>query len=697
MVELVFDPNQYLRDMAPKGGVATSFQEGQKAAADISAAQQQQRLYEQQMQIREQLLPLELEQQRQVIQRGTLQNTMTQMQIDAANRQLKAAETYAGSMSAGLPPYAQTATGAGLLPTIAPPVGAPAGLAQAESGGRTDVINQFGYGGRMQFGQDRLNDAIAAGVAPQGTTVQAFAQSPQLQQRVEAWHFNDINNYIQSQGLGKYVGQTVGGAVVTPQGMLAAAHLGGKAGLKQFLESGGRYNPPDQLGTTMASYMSRFGGVAAPSAVPTFAQGGPGVTMSTGGVPMAPSTAAGGQSGLMRDLTIGGLAEIAGGYPATVSGKYFAAPVSRGINYLFGTPERAAQLEQRDAASAAGSAFFNSPQVKQALYSNPELLQEAQQDPRAFYVKYAGTLDAPTPGAAPAVPAAPTGAMPTAPLMPGQPTPALEQAPPTAGIQEPVVPSSVVSPIMEAKPGAAIPPPNATTYLRNAPKINGDMQIVVAQDKELERMQKYMAQTGDIAGAAETGLKRIQLRSTFSNLQGLQAITNFDLGDNVSLSSAMSRSTGRKVGIQPLTNGNFNLLVDGQVMRSNVSRADVKDAAQYMLSESYRAQTMDMQKKQLDLQIELIKERAKTTGKLQEKQMDKLYEGVIKLQVERLKLSGFKVVEGEEGKFFVYKQDGSYAAYVDPEGKLRMPDGTEVPNTSVTQVPLIVPMTPRGQ
>lgn len=692
MVELVFDPNQYLRDMAPKGGVATSFQEGQKAAADISAAQQQQRLYEQQMQIREQLLPLELEQQQQAIKRGNLQNTMTQMQIDAANRQLKAAETYAGGMSAGLPPYAQTATGAGLLPTIAPPVGAPAGLAQAESGGRTDVINQFGYGGRMQFGQDRLNDAIAAGVAPQGTTVQAFAQSPQLQQRVEAWHFNDINNYIQSQGLGKYVGQTVGGAVVTPQGMLAAAHLGGKAGLKQFLESGGKYNPPDQLGTTMASYMSRFGGVAAPSAVPTFAQGGPGVTMSTGGVPMTAPTGA--QSGLTRDLIIGGLAETAGGFPAMTSGKYFAAPISRGLNYLFGTPERAENLSRMDAESAAASTFFNSPQVRQALYANAELLQEAQQSPRAFYLKYKDTIGAP---AAPTPGVAPTVGAPTAPILPGQSAPAVEQAPPTAGIQEPVVPSSVVSPIMEAKPGVAVPPPNATTYLRNAPKINGDMQIVVAQDKELERLQKYMAQTGDIAGAAETGLKRIQLRSTFSNLQGLQAITNFDMGDNVSLSSAMSRSTGRRVGIQPLTNGNFNLLVDGQVMRSNVSRADVKDAAQYMLSESYRAQTMEMQKKQYDLQIELIKERAKTTGKLEEKKIDKLYDGVTKLQVERLKMSGFKVVEGEEGKFFVYKQDGSYAAYVDPEGKLRMPDGTEVSNTSVTQVPLIVPMTPRGQ
>lgn len=257
-----------------------------------------------------------------------------------------------------------------------------------------------------------------------------------------------------------------------------------------------------------------------------------------------------------------------------------------------------------------------------------------------------------------------------------------------AGLREPA--SSGVTAAIEAKPGAAVPAPTPMTYLRNPPKLNGDMQIVVAQDRELDRLQKYYAQSGEIAQAAETGLKRIQLRNTYQNLQGLQAITSFDMGDNISLGNAMSRATGRQVGIQPLTNGNFNLVVGGQTIRSNISRADLKDAAQYMLSESYRAQTMEMQKKQFDLQIELIKEKAKTTGKLQEKQYDKLYEGITKLQVERLRLSGMKVVEGEDGKFFVYKPDGSYAAYVDPQGQIVMPDGTKLDNPSVTSIPLMI-------
>lgn len=260
-----------------------------------------------------------------------------------------------------------------------------------------------------------------------------------------------------------------------------------------------------------------------------------------------------------------------------------------------------------------------------------------------------------------------------------------------AGVMEPA--SSAITAAIEARPGAAVPAPTPMTYLRNPPKLNGDMQVVVAQDRELDRLQKYYAQSGEIAQAAETGLKRIQLRNTYQNLQGLQAITNFDMGDNVSLGDAMSRATGRQIGIQPLTNGNFNLVINGQAVRSNVSRADLKDAAQYMLSESYRAQTMEMQKKQYDLQVELIKERAKAGYKVQEKQYEKLYEGITKLQVERLKLSGMKVVEGEDGKFFVYKPDGTYAAYVDPQGQIVMPDGTKLDNPSVTSIPLMIPMT----
>jgi hypothetical protein len=408
-----------------------------------------------------------------------------------------------------------------------------------------------------------------------------------------------------------------------------------------------------------------------------------------------PGVAPPGSSGLRQDisrlgagLTVGGIAETVGGYPATTTGKYFAAPVSSALNYLVGTPERGAALAQRDARAQAAQAWFQSPQVVNALTTNPTLLAEAQSNPVAFYQKYSGALAEPTTAAATAATAAaqPQG-LPTEML---SPTPMGGVAP--AGIREPTTPTSVVAPIMSAKPGEAVPAPAPMSYMRNPAKLTQDMQIIVAQDQELARYQRYLAQSGDIAGAAEAGLKRIQMRTTYSNLQGLESITNFDLGDNISISNALSKSIGRQVGLQPLSNGNFNLVVDGKTVRSNVSKADVKDFAQYTLSESYRAQTMEMQKKQYDLQIELLKKRAEAGYKIEEKRVEKLYDGITKLQAERLKLSGFEVREGEDGKFLVYRKDGAYVAYIDPQGQITMPDGTALPNPSVTNIPLSIPM-----
>lgn len=52
--ELVFDPNEYLQNMTAGPRTAESFQAGQRAASEIGAAQMQQQLYQQQMEIQAQ-------------------------------------------------------------------------------------------------------------------------------------------------------------------------------------------------------------------------------------------------------------------------------------------------------------------------------------------------------------------------------------------------------------------------------------------------------------------------------------------------------------------------------------------------------------------------------------------------------------------------------------------------------------------
>lgn len=145
---------------------------------------------------------------------------------------------------------------------------APASLIQNESGGSWTAQNDAvgaggarGHFGRLQFGQARLQEAQAAGAIPPGTTPQAFMQSPELQRAAEGWHFSDIDQAIRQNGYDQLVGKAaIGGVPITVEGLRAVAHLGGKEGMRKFVETGGRYNPTDENGTSLMDYFTRHGG-----------------------------------------------------------------------------------------------------------------------------------------------------------------------------------------------------------------------------------------------------------------------------------------------------------------------------------------------------------------------------------------------------------------------------------------------------
>lgn len=137
-----------------------------------------------------------------------------------------------------------------------------AGLARTESGGNYNVTNSEGYAGKYQFGQDRLNDFNRAN-GTQYTTKDLTAGTPEaarLTEAVQNWHVGDIDAYIKAKGLDRYIGQTVGGAPITLNGLRAMAHLGGKGGMEKFVTSGGKYNPADSNGTSLADYAKTHAG-----------------------------------------------------------------------------------------------------------------------------------------------------------------------------------------------------------------------------------------------------------------------------------------------------------------------------------------------------------------------------------------------------------------------------------------------------
>lgn len=141
-------------------------------------------------------------------------------------------------------------------------------LIQSESGGDLGAISPSGAIGRGQFMPSRLADAKAAGVIPGDMSNEDFLKSEGLQRAAERWQAKDIGQFIQDRGLDSFVGQDIKGVPVTPAGLQAVAHLGGKHGLEKFLKSGGEYNPHDANGTSLMDYLS-LGAKSGPQAKAT--------------------------------------------------------------------------------------------------------------------------------------------------------------------------------------------------------------------------------------------------------------------------------------------------------------------------------------------------------------------------------------------------------------------------------------------
>ena len=125
-------------------------------------------------------------------------------------------------------------------------------LEASESSGKADAEITIKDGrrfvGKLQFGKVRLQDYQNA----TGTTFtqDEFIKDVALQDKVAAWHLADLDKAIDA--LGDVA------ADYDRDGLRAVAHLGGKSGMKKFVQSKGNYNPADELGTSLQSYYDKF-------------------------------------------------------------------------------------------------------------------------------------------------------------------------------------------------------------------------------------------------------------------------------------------------------------------------------------------------------------------------------------------------------------------------------------------------------
>ena len=125
-------------------------------------------------------------------------------------------------------------------------------IAIKESQGLYKLVNPFGYMGKYQFGKSALR---AVGISD----TKKFLNSPQLQERAFKALLSK-NKWELRKEIKRYEGKVINGVKITESGLLAAAHLGGAGSVKKYLRSNGTQGFKDGFGTSLRSYMKKFGG-----------------------------------------------------------------------------------------------------------------------------------------------------------------------------------------------------------------------------------------------------------------------------------------------------------------------------------------------------------------------------------------------------------------------------------------------------
>jgi hypothetical protein len=125
-------------------------------------------------------------------------------------------------------------------------------VAYRESKGNYNLVNSFGYMGKYQFGESALR---AVGIYNK----EDFLNNPQLQEKAFLALLSR-NKWELREEIKKYSGKVVGDVYVTESGILAAAHLGGAGSVKRFFRSNGKMQIRDGYGTSIKSYLKKFGG-----------------------------------------------------------------------------------------------------------------------------------------------------------------------------------------------------------------------------------------------------------------------------------------------------------------------------------------------------------------------------------------------------------------------------------------------------
>ena len=179
----------------------------------------------------------------------------------------------------------------------------------------------------------------------------------------------------------------------------------------------------------------------------------------------------------------------------------------------------------------------------------------------------------------------------------------------------------------------------AAYYSNNPPLIARDMQVAMQQRAEVERLASMYQRAGMGMEYMQTRAKLMELDNNMLYLQGMQGIQDITLANDPNrLAAVWSQYAGRPVGIQRRSDGNFDILVNGERTKTNQSASEVINYARLGFDAAYRQQ-------QSAASSEYNKEVFKTQLKIQENNAQQLAQMIREVAVERVKGNNAQALE----------------------------------------------------
>jgi len=222
-------------------------------------------------------------------------------------------------------------------------------------------------------------------------------------------------------------------------------------------------------------------------------------------------------------------------------------------------------------------------------------------------------------------------------------------------------------------------------YLANRDAIPLDMQRAMQQRAEVEQLAGMYQRAGMGMQFMEARAKLMELDNGMTYLQGMQGLQEFTLAnDPRRLASVWSQYAGVPIGIQPRTDGKFDIIVNGRKTKEGQTAREVTDAARSGFDGTYRQQQSaalakaneERFKSQLKMQEENAKQQAEMIKNIYVEQA----KGNIQLAVEQLKMMRYDVKPSGAGDgTVIITPPGSNAPFVfNPSGRTIEVDGVKI-------------------